>query len=192
MEKYLFAGPLLARLAEERFFLRLFSRSLQGLCGLLGLAALIEFFLAWKKIFNLPAEGMVGGILYQIAFVAVLYFVLHALLLAAAEVLSLEPKGRPAMSLASVLCRLAGEVYAFACAGLGLGAGLFTWFSGKGAAAVLKTPFTFLPFLKVGAGTFQAGALLIVLGLLAGLLALLVGRALAELFTLLNRAGRSD
>jgi len=181
MSKYLFAPQVLQRLSDRSFF-RIFSaRVLTASAAIVALYAVIVFFLGWKELFELSSEAMIGGIVYQLLFAFASYLVVHAILLRAREVRILDERVPPAVAVSAIVARLAGETYAFASALLGIGGAIFVWFAGRGAGRLLEKAAFALPFLKAAPASFEAGAALIVKGVLGGALALLLGFLVAEL-----------
>jgi hypothetical protein len=188
MSKYLFAPQVLERLADRAFF-RIFSaRILKAAAAIVALYAIIVFFLGWKELFELSSEAMIGGIIYQLLFAFASYLVVHAILLRARDVRALDESLPPAVAVSAIVARLAGETYAFASSLLGIGGAVFVWFAGRGAGRLLEKADFALPFLKAAPASFEAGAALVIKGVLGGALALLLGFLLAEL--LVARADR--
>lgn len=185
MEKFLLAPLLISRLGQDDNFRNYFSRFLKVLAATGAVAALIVFFLGWKELFERSAEGMIGGIVYQLAFVAAAYLTVHCTLLRAEEVKKTTPGRSAALSVATVILRLLGEVWGAASALLGTGAAIYVWFAGREAGVLLQKAAVFFPFLKASPASFVAGATLIFQGFLYGALALLLGYLLAELLLLL-------
>jgi len=183
MEKYLFAPLLTRKLAENDFFRQLFARLLTAAAAGLAVAATILFFLGWKEIFDMSSEKMAGGIVFQLAFALAAYQAVHSTWLGARE-LRREPGPAP-LAVSSVILRLAGEVWGFAAAVLGIGGGILSWFAGREAHALLKQTAVVFPFLKAGPASFAGGATMIVQGVAGGALALLLGHLLSRLLRLL-------
>lgn len=181
--KYLFAPQVLERLADRTFFRILSARILTAAAVIVAMYAVITFFLGWKELFELSSEAMIGGILYQLLFAFASYLVVHAILLRARDVRFLDESLPPAIAVSAIVARLAGETYAFASSLLGVGAAVFVWFAGRGADRLLKRADFALPFLKGAPASFEAGAALVIRGVLGGALALLIGFLLAELLT---------
>ena len=190
MEKYLFVKPLLCRFAEERFLRQLFAWALRILAFVVAIAGLVSFFLDWKGIFELTGEAVIGGVFYQMFFLLTVYMVAHVMLIRAAQIGELPAGELPAAAISTVLLRAAGEVYALAAAGLGIGAGIFIWSAGKGAGRILSPLSSCFPFLQPGSGSFLAGGAVLFQGLSYGLALLLISYLLAELVSLLCRPGQ--
>ncbi len=181
MEKYLMAPLLIHKLGQEDNFRNYFSRFLKVLAVICAVAALIVFFLGWKELFAMSSEGMIGGIIYQLAFALASYLVVHCTLLRAAQAKQAVP-GRPAaLTVAAVVLKLSAEAWGFASILLGSGAGIYVWFAGREARYLLEKVAAFFPFLRAGDASFTGGAALIFQGLVYGVLALLLGYLLAEL-----------
>ena len=185
MDKYLLAPMLIDKLGQDDNFRNYFSRFLKMLAVIGAVAALIVFFLGWKELFDRSAEGMIGGIVYQLTFVVAAYLVVHCTLLRAEEVKKVMPGRSAALSVSVVVLRLLGEVWGAASALLGSGAAIYVWFAGREASVLLQKAAVFFPFLKASPASFVAGAALIFQGFLYGALALLFGYLLADLLMLL-------
>jgi hypothetical protein len=184
MNRVFFAGWLLERLNDANVFRRFFAALLAGLAGLAGLYAVVVFFIGWKGIFDLPADAMAGGIVYQITFVIAIYAALHAALLRARELERTPAAGNPVLAVAATWCRAGGEIWAFAAIPLGLGGGILNWFAGTQAQAIYKPLAPVIFFLKSAPASFANGGALIVKGLVFGSVGLLLACTLAELLLL--------
>jgi hypothetical protein len=185
MEKYLLAPLLIGKLGHEDNFRNYFSRFLKFLAAICAVAALIVFFLGWKELFARSSEGMIGGIIYQLAFAFAAYLVVHCMLLRAADAAKPVPGIPATLSVAAVILKLVGEVWGVAGALLGSGAAIYVWFAGREAGILLQKTAVFFPFLEARPASFTAGASLIFQGFLYGALALLLGYLLADLLLLL-------
>lgn len=192
MEKYLLAPLLIAKLGENDSFRRLFAWLLRTLAAVGALAALVAFFLGWKDLFEMSSAAMTGGIIYQLAFVAAAYVAVHCTLLRATEVKESSPAIPAALSVASIVLRLAGETWGLASALLGSGGAVYVWFAGRDAQVLLMRMRVFFPFLQAGPASFFSGAALIIQGILYGALALLLGYLLSELLHLLPGAHKDE
>lgn len=184
MDKFLFAGWLLRRLAEPVFFRRLFAATLALLAGVAGLYAVVVFFIGWKRIFDLSADVMAGGIVYQLAFIVAIYAAVHAALLRARELDQAGDGANPVLSVAAAYARAAGEIWAFAAIPLGLGGGILNWFAGQGAGSIYKPVTGVIFFLKAAPASFANGGTMIVKGLVYGIAGLLLAYTVAELLKL--------
>ncbi|HBT84005.1 MAG TPA: hypothetical protein DEB35_11630 [Desulfuromonas sp.] len=184
MDKFLFAGWLLRRLAEPPFFRRLFAGTLALLAGGAGLYAVVVFFIGWKGIFDHAADAMAGGIVYQLTFVVAIYAAVHAALLRARELDQATDGDNPVLAVAAAFCRATGEIWAFAAIPLGLGGGILNWFAGQGAQSIYKPVAGVIFFLKAAPASFANGGTIIVKGLVYGIAGLLLAYTVAELLKL--------
>lgn len=186
MEKYLLAPLLINKLGQDDIFRNYFSQLLKVLAVICAVTALIVFFLGWKELFAMSSEGMIGGIIYQLAFAVAAYLVVHCTLVRAAEAKKAIPGCPAALSVAAVVSKLVGEAWGLASVLLGFGSGIYVWFAGREARVLLHKTAVIFPFLVRNNGTFADGAALVFKGLFYGALALLLGYLLAEILKLLT------
>jgi hypothetical protein len=181
MDKFLFVRPLLELLGQGRFFHRALSLIVRALAALAVLFSLTPFFQAGKLIFDLPANGILGGVFFEALLVLAVYSVVHVLLIRAGEIDRLDSGEYYALRAAPVLVRMAGEAYACFVSLVAVGAGIFVWFTGLSQAKVLN-PFmlALIPSVRdnpsfMGGIEFMLGGILVAIG------ALLLSYLLAEL-----------
>jgi hypothetical protein len=187
MEKFLFVHVLLERLADTRFCYRSLSMILRVLSGLFVLFSFATFFQAGKLTFSLPAQSILGGLLFELFFVLAVYAVVHAILIRARDIESLDPAGPWALRASTVLSRLVGEIYFLFVTLVSMGAGLFVWFTATSHYKVLgSTLRSFFPAFHEDA-SFLGGIQFMVSGILLSLAVLIVSYALAEVLTLVLR-----
>ena len=86
MENYFFMRPALNWLAEPRRINRMLAITLRVLASLIVPFSLVTFFKAGKVIFDLPASGILGGIVFQMFFVLAIYAVVHGLFIRARNI----------------------------------------------------------------------------------------------------------
>jgi hypothetical protein len=170
MENYLFMRPVLGWLARPARFNRLLAFTLRVLAALIIPFSLVTFFKAGKVIFDLPASGILGGIFFQMFFVAAIYCVVHVLILRARDIDALPGGDYNMFPLTGILARTAGEAFAAFIALVAVGGGIFVWFTGKGVSAILNPPPKFLPLF--GDTTFMGGIEFMVGGVLSAILVL--------------------
>lgn len=191
MEHYLFARKLLAWLAVPLNFNRMVAVGLRVLATLLVPLSLVTFFKAGKALFDLPAEAILGGILFQMFYVIAIYAVVHTLFIRANDMDGLAPTEHHIFPLASVLAKAGGEALAAYVALVATGGGIYVWFTGKGIATVLNPPPRFLPVF--GDTSFMGGIEFMVGGLFSALAILitayLASALLSLLFTAASRSG---
>lgn len=191
MENYLFVRRLLAWLAVPLNFNRMVAVSLRVFATLLVPLSLVTFFKAGKALFDLPAEAILGGILFQMFYVVAIYTVVHTLFIRARDMDALTPDEHHIFSLASLLAKAGGEAMAAYVAVVATGGGIYVWFTGKGIATVLNPPPRFLPVFGdtsfMGGIEFMAGGLFSAVAIvIAGYL---ISAVLMLLFTAASRAG---
>ena len=183
MENLLFMRPVLNWLAQPRSFNQLLAFTLRALAALVIPLSLVTFFKAGKVIFDLPASGILGGIFFQLLFVAAIYCVVHVLILRARDIDALPGGDYNMFSLARILVRTVGETFAAFIALVAVGGGIFVWFTGKGVTAILNPPPKFLPLF--GDTTFMGGIEFMVGGVLSAILTLVVAYLVSDGFRLL-------
>jgi hypothetical protein len=179
--KYLFMQPLLEKLGESGFFCRLLAYALRATAALIVLFSLVTFFEAGKLIFQLPAQGILGGVLLELFFVLAIYAVVHVFVLRARDIEAIPPTRYYALPAGAVLIRLFGEAYAAFVTLVAVGGGLFVWFTNLKLAKVLN-PFirALFPTLRDDP-SFMGGIEFIVNGVLVALVVLVGAYMLAEL-----------
>lgn len=166
-------------LAVPRHFNRLFAVTLRTVAVLVVPASLVAFFKAGKVIFNLPASGILGGILFQLFFAVAVYGVVHGLFIRARGVDRLPGGDYNIFPLAALIARAAGEAFAVFVGLVAIGGGMFVWFTGKGVSTILSPIPGFLPVF--GDATFMGGIQFMVGGVLSAILVLGLAYLVAEL-----------
>ena len=191
MEKYFFMRPVLGWLARPRHFNQLLSFTLRALAVFVVPFSLVTFFKAGKVIFDLPASGILGGIAFQLFFMAAIYCVVHGLFIRAHDIDSLPGSDYNMFALGATLARAAGETLAAFIGLVAVGGGIFVWFTGKGVSTILSPPPKFMPLF--GDTTFMGGIEFMVGGILSAILILVVSTLAAEGLRLLTEtAGRMN
>lgn len=184
--KYLFMRPFLRMLERRSFFVRLTGVTLRILSALVVLGALAMFFQAGKLIFNLPANGIMGGILFQLFYILAIYAVVHTMLIRAADIESLHDDRVFMLPLMAILVRMMGEIYAAYAALTAIGGGMFVWFTGKPIVKILSPmPLIFRTSKKPD---FMGGIELMLSGVLVAIVAIIVSYAVSELLGSLIRS----
>ncbi|MEK7758977.1 MAG: hypothetical protein AAB304_05170, partial [Pseudomonadota bacterium] len=176
-------------LAAPRQFNRMLAITLRVLAALIVPFSLVTFFKAGKVIFDLPASGILGGIVFQIFFVLAIYAVVHGLFIRARNIDALPGGEYNMFPLAAILIRAAGEAIAAFISLVAVGGGIYVWFTGKGVGTILNPPPKFLPLF--GDTTFMGGIEFMVGGVLSAILVIVVTYLAAEgLHLLTEAAGR--
>lgn len=178
MENYYFMRVALRWLAEPRHFNRLIAITLRVVAVLVVPFSLVSFFKAGKVIFDLPASGILGGILFQLFFMLAIYGVVHGFFIRARDIDSLPGADYNMFPLAALVIKSIGETFAAFVALLAIGGGIFVWFTGKGVNAILTPLPGFLPVF--GDTTFMGGIQFMVGGVLSAIVALGVAYLAAE------------
>lgn len=188
MEKYFFMRPLLDLLAQGRFFSRLVSIVLRVVAALFVLFSLATFFKAGKIIFELPANGILGGVLFEIFFILAAYAVAHVLLIRARDIDNLQSGDLYALSMAPILLKLIGEAYASFVGFVAVGGGLFVWFTNLGLGKILNPIVRALFPTARDDPSFMGGIEFMLSGVLVAIAVLVVSYILSEMFVLLARS----
>ena len=186
MEKYFFMRTLLNWLTEPRQFNRMLAITLRVLAALIVPFSLVTFFKAGKVIFDLPASGILGGIVFQVFFVLAIYAVVHGLLIRARNIDALPGGEYNMFPLAAILIRAAGEAIAAFVSLVAVGGGIYVWFTGKGVGTILNPPPKFLPLF--GDTTFMGGIEFMVGGVMSAILVIVVTYLAAEGLQLISEA----
>lgn len=123
---------------------------IQGVLVLLvGVYLLIEIL---KFAFHLPTEGTIGGLLFAAVLIGAILAVAQIHWYRARSVAALGDSLFTVIPIVSILCRLAGEVYATILASVGVGGCLFIWFAGFSPLALLAGLGGLLPSTSSGSG----------------------------------------
>ncbi len=185
--KYLFMRPLLERLGQGPFFCRMVALVLRVTAALIVLFSLVTFFEAGKLVFQLPAQGILGGVLFELFFVLAIYAVVHVFLLRARDIEAIKPGEVYALPVGALLIKLLGEAYAAFVVLVAVGGGLFVWFTNLKLANVLN-PFIRSLFPTVRDDpSFMGGIEFMVNGVLVALVVLVAAYFLSEICALLAR-----
>lgn len=180
MDKYFFVRPLLSLLSQARFFHRAVAIILRVAAGLTVLFSLTTFFQAGKLTFGLPANAILGGVLFEVCFILAVYAVVHVLLIRARDIETLEGGDLYALRTLPVLLRMMGESYACFVSLVGVGAGIFVWFTAMSQNKVLN-PFvrSLFPSMREDA-SFMGGIEFMLSGVLISIVALILSYVTAE------------
>jgi hypothetical protein len=180
MDRYFFVRPLLDLLSQARFFHRALAMVLRVSAGLLVLFSLTTFFQAGKLTFGLPANAILGGVLFEVCFILAVYAAVHVLLIRARDIETLEDGELYALRSLPVMLRMIGEAYACFVSLVGIGAGLFVWFTAMSQNKALS-PFvrSLFPTMRVDA-SFMGGIEFMLTGVLISIAVLVASYILAE------------
>lgn len=186
MNKYLFMGRLIPMLSKPGFLNVLVASMLRVLAAIVVLFSLAFFFAAGQVTFKLPAQTIMGGILFQAFYIVAIYAVVHTILIRARNIELLPHGDYMVMPLAAVLFKLVGEVYAFFVALMAIGGGIYVWFTNKGVSTIMDPMPWFFPAPEDP--NFTGGITLIIGGVMLATAVLIGFYMLSELTTALSRA----
>ena len=184
MEKYFFMRPFLDLLAQNWFFCRAVSVMIKVSAALIVLFSFTTFFQAGKFTFGLPPNRILGGVLFEIFFVVAVYAVVHVLLIRARDIDRLAETKYYALSMVTVLIKMAGEAYAGFVGLIGVGGGLFVWFTASKLERVLN-PVVHSLFPAVHDDpSFMGGIQFMLVGFVTAVVVLIVCYAVSEALAL--------
>ena len=192
VEKFLFMRALLERLGDSGFLNRATAITLRVLAALIVLFSLTTFFKVGQLIFKLPANSILGGVLFEVFFVLAVYAVAHVLVIRAGEISRLVPGEHHALPLAPILLRAAGETYSAFVILVAIGGGIFVWFTSLklSNSNILNPVIQFLMPTPRADVSFMGGIEFMLSGILAGIAALVLAYIAADVFRLLLRDRR--
>lgn len=185
MNRYLFMSRLLPLLSKPGFLNKLVAVMLRAAAAVVILVSLAFIFTAGKVTFGLPAQTIMGGILFQILYIIAIYAVVHTILIRANDIEQLTQNEYMALPMGVILLKLVGEVYAFFVALTAIGGGIFVWFTNKGVATILSPMPWFFP--APSDPNFTGGLTIMLAGVLLAAAVLISFYMLSELFNSLAR-----
>ena len=187
MEKYLFMPSVLRLLSQDRFLCSVVAATLKVGAAVLVLLSLTNFFIAGKLIFDLPVNGILGGVFFEVFLVLAVYAAAHALIIRSREIAELSAGPFVALRLAPALFKGIAEAYAgFVCL-VAIGGGVFVWFTNLSLDKVLSPLARDLfPHVRDDP-SFMGGIDFILGGFAASIVAVLGAYMLAEICTMLVR-----
>lgn len=185
MNRYLFMNQLLPLLGKPGFLNKLVAVMLRVAAAVVILVSLAFIFTAGKVTFSLPAQTIMGGILFQIFYIVAIYSVVHAILIRAKEIEQLQQNEYLILPMSVLLLKLVGEVYAFFVALTAIGGGMFVWFTNKGVATILSPMPWFFP--APSDPNFTGGLTIMLAGVLLATAVLIGFYMLSELLLALVR-----
>lgn len=191
-KKFFFMRPLLDWLAQGAFFCRMVAITLRVVAALIVLFSLVTFFEAGKLVFQLPAHGILGGVLFEVFFVLAVYAAVHVLLIRARDIEQIKAVDFYALPVGAILLRLIGEAYAAFVALVAVGGGIFVWFTNMKLERVLN-PFirTLFPTVRDDP-SFMGGIEFMVSGVLIAVVVLVFAYVLSEAVAVLARAANRN
>ncbi len=179
MEKYLFMKPVLQSISEGNFFRKAVAIALRVLAIAIAFASLVGWIVKWKFVFSLPVAGIIGGIIFQLLMVVVVYMVVHVMLIRANNIERLPESEYTVIPIVALCLKLFGEMYASFLVVTGVAGGLYIWMTGRNAGSDLLgiiAPLT----PAFGDLTFLGGVKFILSGATMAFIALLISYFLSE------------
>lgn len=185
-EEYLFMKPLLKRLGDAAFMYKAVPVVLRGCAALTILASLAVFFSAGKMIFELPTiSAIFGGIMFQLFYILGVYAVAHVLVIRARDISRMQHQANFMLPMSAILLKMLGEAYASFVALVAMGSGVFIWFTGMKAGAILGPLARFFP--TISDASFIGGIEIILRGMLIAVASIIVTYILSELVSTLSK-----
>lgn len=182
VRRYFFMRGVLDRLSSGRFFKRAFSVVLKTLAVLAALGGIVLWVRAWGPISDMGFGGVIGGLVFQLVFLGVIYMVVHTLFIRANDIAGLPGSGYAVIPIGSILFKLLGELYACVQVPVALAGGIFLWFGGYQAGLVLRqfTPSVPAALGLTGGDGFWAGMVFVIGGIIGAFFVLLFFYFLSE------------
>lgn len=189
-EEYLFMRPLLRCLSDAAFMYKAVPVVLRSCAALTVLASLAVFFSAGKMIFELPTVSAIfGGIMFQLMYIFSVYAIAHVLVIRARDISRLQTQTNFMLPMSAILLKMIGEAYASFAALVALGSGVFIWFTGMKAGAILGPLAKFFP--TISDASFIGGIEIILTGMLIAVASIIVSYIIAELLDTLASFAKS-
>ncbi|MFO7867112.1 MAG: hypothetical protein R6V02_09925 [Candidatus Aminicenantes bacterium] len=181
MNKVFFMKPFVENFSKKGVFNKAFSIILKILAVLTIIAAFVIWVLLWKFVFEIPAAGIAGGVIFQLFFIVGIYMAIHAVFVRAQHISALKTDEYTVVPVVSIFLKLLGEVYASLTAAIAIGGGILIWFAGGFAADLLKEVPSFIPQYGGGA-TFLGGVIFLAGGLVFAFFTLIAFYFFGEFF----------
>jgi hypothetical protein len=185
MHRYLFFGHVVDTLGQGAAFRSYFSRFLKIAAAGIAFAGVVALFNAWQFTSHQESSGIVGGIAYMFFLAAGIYMVVHATIIRAGHIASLQDGEFTLIPLCAVLSLLVGEACAAFSVSVSIGGGVLIWFTQRGAYKLLQDVSPFVP--ASGGADFLAGILFMIRGLLRAAVVLIGGYLASELFRVVGK-----
>jgi hypothetical protein len=189
MASVFFMRSFLTAISEGDLLKRVFAWVLRIIAILDIIFFIVVWIRFWREIFRFPSGvTVIGGIIFQIIFIIVVYMIVHAIFYRASTIRNLPRSDFTVIPIVSVLMRLVGEVYGAMMLGLGVGGCILAWFGGGPAFYFLLEEF--VPRMPTGSG-FIGGFILLISGVVIGFMALVIFYFLAEAMVVLVDMARN-
>jgi hypothetical protein len=188
MGKHFFMKPVLNWLGRPANFNRVMAITMRTTAVLIVPLCLVTFFKVGKVIFELPASEMLGGIIFEVAYMLAIYCVVHGLYIRAQDIDHLNGEQFNMLPLSAIVVRSVGEVGAAYLAWVSLGGGIYVWFTAKSIRTLLDPLPALLPVF--GGTNFIGGIQFMTAGMLSAVVMLGIAYLLAEGLLLVNVASK--
>jgi hypothetical protein len=196
MDKIFFMKPFIENFTKKNVFAKIFSIILKVLAVITIIAAFVTWVLLWKFVFEIPAAGIAGGVIFQLFFIVGIYMAVHAIFIRAQQISDFKPEEYTVVPVLTIFIKLLGEIYASLTAAIAVGGGILIWFAGGYGLEMLGEVPQFIP--QYGGGTtFLGGVIFLIGGLVAAFFTLIAFYFAAEFINIvtdiaLNTGSRSS
>ncbi len=185
MDKIFFMKPFIENFTKKDVFAKSFAVILKVLSIITIIAAFVTWVLLWKLVFEIPAAGIAGGVIFQLFFIVGIYMAVHAIFIRAQQISNFKPDEYTVVPVVSIFLRLLGEIYASLTAAIAIGGGILIWFAGGYGLEMLGEVPRFIP--QYGGGTtFLGGVVFLVGGLVAAFFTLIAFYFAGEFFNIVT------
>ncbi len=185
MNEVFFMKPFIENFSKKNIFTKIFATTLRVLTIISIVAAIVIWILLWKVVFEIPAAGIAGGVIFQIFFLAGIYMAAHAAFIRAQNIAKLKTGEYTVVPVVTVFLKLLGEIYASLTAAVALGGGILIWFAGGYGLQLLKEVPKFIP-QHGGGTTFLGGVVFLIGGLVFAFFTLIAFYFAAEFFNIIT------
>jgi hypothetical protein len=185
MEKIFFMKPFIENFAKKGVFSKSFAVILKVLAIITIVVAFVTWVLLWKLVFEIPAAGVAGGVIFQLFFIIGLYMAIHAIFIRAKQISDYKSDEYTVVPVVSIFLKLLGEIYASLTAAIAIGGGILIWFAGGYGLELLAEVPKFIP--QYGGGTtFLGGVIFLIGGLVFAFFTLITFYFAGEFFMIIT------
>jgi hypothetical protein len=173
-----FMKPVLENISRGVIFKRVFSILLWVLAVAFVIGGITTSILLWSnlRIYGLGGGIVLGSIIAQIFLIILVYMIVHTIIIRAKEILS-QPEGKfTVIPIASIFCKLVGELFASFMVVFSIALSLSLWITGS----AFMIPEVLQKFIPHGDVTFVIGLLTLIFGALYAFFVLMFFYFLSE------------
>ena len=187
MHSDVFMGRFLRSISDGDLFKKVFAVILRIAAVVIAIGGLYIWIRFWGDVFHMRGFfAVVGGIIFQLILIVTVAMVTHVVWLRAKTVADLQKADFTVIPIASILLKLAGELYVSMFVPLSVACGINIWFGGGDIMYYMMRNLDFIPqlpfdYLRWGNGTFIGGLIFMVGGIVMAFLSLVFFYLLAEL-----------